>query len=333
MRLLIACGFLLLSLFSHAERLVVVQPLSELLLRTIHSAPAQVVNDEHATISARISSVVESVNVAVGDQVTAGQVLVGLDCSDYTLARQQADSALKNIQAQIKLARQQLSRAEKLLQQKNASIVLRDQRRAELDSLVAQQQGALASVNESQLAIERCTIKAPFAGVVTERMVSTGNQVNAGVPLFKLLALAAQEVKAELTSEQVAGLQKAQEIYFRLDHNRYPIALRTILPFLDNRARTQQVRLRFVEQTALSGSSGRVEWLDSRGRVPARFMVFREGKLGIMRVQQGKADFVLLPNAIEGQAAEVPLAADSLIITQGQHAVEQGEAVQIADAG
>ncbi|MFY0678276.1 MAG: efflux RND transporter periplasmic adaptor subunit [Neptuniibacter sp.] len=333
MRLLVGCVSLLVSALIHAETLVVVQPLSHLLLKTTHSAPAQVINEEHAAISARISSVVEHLHVSAGDKVQAGQVLAELDCRDYKLARQQAESGLTALQAQIRLSRQQLERAEKLLKQKNASIELRDQRKAELDSLVAQRQGATASVNEAKLAIDRCTPKAPFDGVVTEQTVSTGSLVNPGTILFKLLSLSSQEVQAELTSEQVSRLALAGEIYFLHNQARFPLQVRTVIPLMDNRARTQQVRLIFTDQKAISGSSGRIQWLDTKGRLPARFVVSRNGQLGVMRVEQGIADFVALPNAIEGQAVEVDLEDGSLIIVEGQHAVEQDEPVSIAEKG
>lgn len=333
MRLLVGCVSLLVSALIHAETLVVVQPLSQLLLKTTHSAPAQVINEEHAAISARISSVVEHLHVSAGDKVQAGQALAELDCRDYKLARQQAESGLIALQAQIRLSRQQLERAEKLLKQKNASIELRDQRKAELDSLVAQRQGATASVSEAKLAIERCTPKAPFDGVVTEQTVSTGSLVNLGTMLFKLLSLSSQEVQAELTSEQVFRLALAGEIYFLHNQTRFPLQVRTVIPLMDNRARTQQVRLSFTDQKAISGSSGRIQWLDTKGRLPARFVVSRNGQLGVMRVAQGKADFVALPNAIEGQAVEVDLEDGSLIIVEGQHAVEQDEPVTIAEKG
>ena len=333
MRLLVGCVSLLVSAFIHAETLVIVQPLSQLLLKTTHSAPAQVINEEHAAISARISSVVEHLHVSAGDKVQAGQVLAELDCRDYKLARQQAESGLTALQAQIRLSRQQLERAEKLLKQKNASIELRDQRKAELENLVAQRQGATASVNTAKLAIERCTPQAPFDGVVTEKMVSTGSLVNPGAMLFKLLSLSSQEVQAELTSEQVSRLSVTGEIYFLHNKSRFPLQVRTVIPLMDNRARTQQVRLSFTDQRAISGSSGRIQWLDTKGRLPARFVVSRNGQLGVMRVEQGKADFVALPHAIEGQAVEVDLEDGSLIIVEGQHSVEQDEPVTVAEKG
>ena len=333
MRLLTGCVALLLSSVLSADTLVVVKPLSELIINTTHSAPAQVINEQHVSLSARISATVENIHVQVGDNVESGQLLVLLECRDYKLAYQQAESALRSVQAQIRLASQQLARAEKLLKQKNASIELRDQRKAELDSLVAQRLGANASVETAQLAVDRCEVKAPFAGVVTAKMISTGSLVNPGAALLNLLSLSGQEVSSDLSVEQVASLPDAQKIYFQHNEQTYPLSIRSVIPLLDNRARTQQVRLSFTDKKALSGSSGRLNWLDDTGRLPSRFIVSRNGQLGLMSVIDGKARFVVLPDAIEGQAVTVDLPMDSQIIIEGQHAVEQDEPVTIAEKG
>ncbi|WP_299181514.1 efflux RND transporter periplasmic adaptor subunit [uncultured Neptuniibacter sp.] len=327
MRLLIGSLLLVIGSASSAATHVVVAPLSSLLNSTSHTAPARVVNDEHAQISARINAEVESVKVRVGDQVSEGQVLATLDCRDHQLAREQADSVLKTLYAQSRLARQQLERAEKLLKQRNASRELRDQRRAELDSLLAQQKGAKAALNMAVLTVERCSTKAPFDGVVTERVVSSGDLVAPGSVLIRLLALSGQEVEAALNQEQVVRLQSASEVAFILQGKRFPLQLRAIIPLVKSKARTQNVRFSFQQQAALSGSSGRIEWFDLKGRLPARYVVSRDGQLGLMRLENGTAVFEPLPEAIEGQAVEVDLPADSLIIVEGQHAVTDQEAV------
>ncbi len=331
MRVFFGSLFLLIGSSSVAATNVVVEPLSSLLSQTVHTAPAQVVNEQHAQVSARISAEVDNINVQVGEQVTKGQVLLSLDCRDHKLAQEQAESALKTLIAQSRLARQQLARAEKLLKQKNASIELRDQRKAELNSLLAQERGAKASLEIASLSVERCSPIAPFAGVITDRLISSGDLAAPGTPLIRLLALKGQEVTAALNQEQIERLNTATGLAFMANGKRYPLTLRAVIPLIDAKARTQEVRFSFKDQVALSGSSGRVEWLDEFGRLPARYVVSRDGQLGLMQVTDSKAEFVKLPHAIEGQAVEVTLPVDTLIIVEGQHAVSDKEAVTVVE--
>ncbi|WP_286240869.1 efflux RND transporter periplasmic adaptor subunit [Neptuniibacter halophilus] len=307
-----------------------VKPLDELLQPSSDSAPAEVVNEEHSLLSARISARVEQVLVQVGDQVQQDQPLLKLECRDYELAQQQAEAAVQALQAQLQLARQQLSRAQRLLQQKNASQELRDQRQAELNSLLAQQQGSKAALAEAGLMVQRCTPLAPFAGVITSRQISPGALVAPGTPMLKVLRQGSQEVSAALTREQAAQLRRSPEIWLQLNQQRYPLQLRAILPLLESRARTQQVRLGFSAEPAISGASGRLFWQSGEQRLPIRYVASRQGQLGVMQVVDGKAQFVVLPDAIEGQAARVGLPGDSLIIVEGQHSVIDGASVTLA---
>lgn len=330
MRQVVGCLLLTLSFGLSAGTTVVVKPLDALLKPTYQSAPARVVNENLAQVSARISAQVDRVLVSVGDTVTANQPLAHLECQDYELGKRRSQSTLKSLDSSIRLARQQLSRAEKLLKQKNASLELRDQRRAELDSLLAQKEGAKVGLAEAELAIDRCIPKAPFAGVVTERMVSEGSLVSSGTLLVKILAQEGQEVSASLSTDQIERLRTGQNIEFEFNHLHYPLRLRSVIPLVDHRARTQDVRLEFVDKQALTGGSGRLIWQEAQGRLPVRYIVSRAGQLGVMRIKEGKADFLPLPKAIEGQAAEIQLDGDSQIIVEGQHSVNSGDDIVIA---
>lgn len=310
---------------------VVVQPLQQLLITAPMSAPAQVVNDDHAQIGAQLAARVSQVLVQVGDPVQAGQSLVLLDCRDYDLSVERAQSQLSAVQAQARLARQQLTRAEKLVRQNSASKELRDQRRAELDSLQAQAAGAGAGVREAELAQSRCSVTAPFTGVVTARSVSPGNLVAPGSLLLTLLGSTQSEVSAALTAQQLESLQQAQTIHYTLSDQQYPLQFRALVPLVDQRARTQEVRLSFSRGSATAGSTGRLVWQGARGRLPVRYIVSRDGQLGVMLYQEGQADFMVLPDAIEGQAAMVDLPGDSLVIVEGQHGVASGAPVTAVD--
>lgn len=309
---------------------VVVKPLSELLEISIRSAPAQVVNESHPVISSQLSARVEQVLVSVGDLVKKDQPLLQLECRDYELAQVQATNVLAALQAQLNLASQQLKRADKLLAQKSASQELRDQRRAERNALLAQKKGGQAQLDTTELAVGRCVPKAPFDGVISARSVSPGSLVAPGTPLVTLLGEGTQEVSAELDHNQIQRLKQGRDIRFESADKSYPVALRTVVPLIDQRARTQEVRLSFSGMLALSGSSGRILWQDERGRLPVKYIVSRQGLLGVMLYREGRAEYMTLPDAIEGQAAEIDLPSESLIIIEGQHAVVSGDDVTLA---
>ena len=56
-----------------------------------------------------------------------------------------------------------------------------------LDSLLAQRPAKAAKVGDAQLNLERCTVRAPFDGYVTNLNISEGEYAKPGVPIFTLI--------------------------------------------------------------------------------------------------------------------------------------------------
>jgi len=56
-----------------------------------------------------------------------------------------------------------------------------------LDTLLAQRPAKAAKVSDSQLNLERCTVRAPFEGYVTNLNISEGEYAKPGIPIFTLI--------------------------------------------------------------------------------------------------------------------------------------------------
>jgi len=56
-----------------------------------------------------------------------------------------------------------------------------------LDTLLAQRPAKAAKVSDAQLNLERCTVRAPFDGYVTNLNISEGEYAKPGVPIFTLI--------------------------------------------------------------------------------------------------------------------------------------------------
>ena len=56
-----------------------------------------------------------------------------------------------------------------------------------LDTLLAQRPAKAAKVSDTQLNLERCTVRAPFDGYVTNLNISEGEYAKPGVPIFTLI--------------------------------------------------------------------------------------------------------------------------------------------------
>jgi HlyD family secretion protein len=167
-----------------------------------------------ATMMSRILAPVREVRVAPGDHVRAGQVLIALDGRDLAAharsvraaalaadqgataaasEQQAADAALALARAtQERIAGLHVKRSATAQELDDATGALRGAE-ARAAGAAARVQAAVASVDSARAASEEASttesfalITAPFDGVVTDKMVESGNKATPGKPLMRL---------------------------------------------------------------------------------------------------------------------------------------------------
>jgi len=295
-----------------------------------YKAPATVVTLNDSQISSELAAVIEKIPVEIGQVVKKGDLLVSLDKKDYQLALQREQAALDSLQVKIKFADYQLQRAETLEKQKAVAEELLKQRETELAVLVSENQSRLLALKQAKRNLEKCDLRAPFDAVITEKLVGVGELANPGTPLLRIIDAQQREVTAELQSYQLASLRSASTLVFKNRGDSYPLQLRTVLPIVDQRKRTQEVRLTFESARALVGTSGELVWKNKQAHVPAEMLVQRNGQLGIFVVNGEKlAKFVVLDDAAEGRPAQVDFSLNTKIVTKGRFRLQDGDALSI----
>jgi RND family efflux transporter MFP subunit len=117
------------------------------------------------------SGTVQQVLVKIGDNVTAGQVLAKLDTAPLA-------SSLAQAEISVKTAQMNLENAEEPKTDSSGTVISApDPLDIEIKQL--QLQNAVANQTEAQKTLDKATITAPFAGLVTDVNVVVGDQVSA----------------------------------------------------------------------------------------------------------------------------------------------------------
>ncbi len=325
--------------FAKDEPLTVsIKPLSDLLISSTLSAPANIISLNHSVISAEITGRALGIHEETGDNVKKGQKLVSLDCRSYFLAKKQANAALKVARTQLNYSKKQLARNQNLVKK---GIIPRDAfEKIEASLLTARADISLknTSIETAELAISRCQISAPFAGQITDRLVQKGQLVTAGTPLFKLMQTDSLEVQTKLSPSAVLKLKKSALLEFVVGDKKIKAVVRSIIHTVDETTRTQEVRLSLPQGTQLAtGLSGRIEWSSQTPQLPAEFILKRGNQLGVMLADDlvegiGKAKFHPLPKAQEGQPAIVDLPNTSNILTLNRYRAQDGDTIKTVEA-
>lgn len=168
-------------------------------------------------VGAEVEGVVAEVLVRPGEAVKAGQLLARLDTSESRsqLAARQAN--LERARAELKLAEKNRERSANLLKQNFISPNSHDA--AENSHAVAQAQfkAEEAQVALAQKAVGDAVVRAPFAGIVSERHIEPGARVGVNQKLFGVVDLAELEFEAGAPTSRIAAIKLDQEIRFKVE--------------------------------------------------------------------------------------------------------------------
>ena len=131
---------------------------------------------------ARVQGFLEKVGYKDGDRVAAGTTLFQVEQLPYQTNLQIAEATVKQQQALLVQYDADLKRQLDLQQRQVASEAKLDDSRAKRDSTFAALEQAKGQVEQAKINLGYTDIKAPFAGIVTARLVDPGALVGAGGP-------------------------------------------------------------------------------------------------------------------------------------------------------
>lgn len=312
-------------------RAVTAATLGELAVAIERSAPAEVHALASTHVAARLNAEIVSIAVEVGDRVEAGAELARLECTDYRDALEQAEASLDEFESRLRLADIRLARTRKLREQNAVSADQLDEADAERAALRASVRAQRTRVAVARRDVQRCTVDAPFGGLVLERPGEPGAFAQPGTPLVELVARDRIELRARLTAADAATLGPAPRAVFSTGNARFRVEPVAVVEAADSVARTRLARLRFTGALPIPGAAGRLRWTAHVRAVPADLLVRRGGELGVFELADGRARFRPLAGAVEGRPAATDLPADTRLIVEGRHGVTDGDAVRVVE--
>ncbi len=292
-------------------------------------------------IASKVMGYVQQVHVGVGDRVQQGQMLVTVDPRDLEAnirraeaGRAEAQAAVPELEhaiaaakANLDLAQTTFKRVEDLANKKSVSQQEFDEastrlkaaqaahemaqsKRAQVQSRIAQ---AEAEQSAAQIVRDYALIKAPFAGVVTEKMVEPGTLAAPGAPLLTLEGENGFRLEANVEESRIAGVRQGQAVGVALEGCEGSGRVSEIVPVVDAVSRNYTVKIDLAAmpgcRTLRGGMFGRAVF-PSQGRqvltIPATALIERGQLQSVMVVENGAAHARLITaGARRGDAVEV----------------------------
>jgi multidrug efflux system membrane fusion protein len=131
-------------------------------------------------VRARVSGYLDKVNFKAGDRVHKGDLLFLIDPKPFTAQLNFAEAELERAKSRHELAKNDLSRAERLFRAKAISEEEHDARSKGLRETVAAVQSAQANVYTARLNLEFTQVRSPIDGRIGRELITAGNLVNGG---------------------------------------------------------------------------------------------------------------------------------------------------------
>ena len=225
-----------------------------------------------ATIAAKITGRVTGVFFDEGTRVAEGQLLATLDDSDVKRAldsakadRDASRAAIADFEVQLKNAQIALRRADQLQKAGVQTQEALDNATTNADSLkakieLAKQHVAAAEsrIAVAQQAVDNCTIRAPFAGIVVSKDAQVGEMVSpisAGggftrTGIATIVDMNSNEIEVDVNESYIARVVPGQQVTATLDAYpdwRIPCKVRTVIPTADRQKATVKVRISFLK--------------------------------------------------------------------------------------
>ena len=308
---------------------VVTQALADIAVYLEHSSPATVVSLNNSPIAAEINARVMALPVKIGAVVNKGDVLAELECKDFERRVSQSHAQLAAFNARKRLAQQQLKRLNKLVKSRNVSDDQLNQKQSELKVINAEivTQKSVMAIADDRVA--KCVVKSPYRGVVVRRPGQLGGYAMPGQALIELTDLDAVEVSAQISNSLINTFNDNTRFVLESQNAKHTLRLRTIVAVVDPISNTQEARFEFQDEKPTIGTSARLVWRDSQPAVLPEVIVQRERQLGVFIVSGNKAKFHVLPNALEGRPAQIDLALNISVVTQGQYDLQHDQSIEL----
>ena len=236
----------LLSGSAVAQVPVRVEPVAERTIISQINVTGTVTSPRTAVLSTAVGGLVAELMVDEGHRVDTGDALLKLDAELAQLALERAMAEVRQREIALDDARRRFVEAEKVGAQRGIARTQIESLRAEVTGDEAALVAAQAAAREQRAIVERHTLRAPFAGVISERLAELGEWVNPGDGLLELVATDNLRFDFRVGQEHFAALSPRTPVEITLDavpDRAVSGRVDTIVPVKNPSARTFLVRV------------------------------------------------------------------------------------------
>jgi len=288
-------------------------------------------------------------DIAEGDSVTKGTVLVRIRSSEYEDKVRQATSETAAAEAVALKAKLDFDRATRLYDTKSITKPDFDAAHAQHDASQEQVRAAQAQTSEAQIALRDTSVLAPFEGDIVKKSVDLGAFVGPGAPVFVLAKTDTVKIVVGVPDTVVRSIKLGQAVEVAIDAfptRTFHARISRMSSAADAITRNFDVEVAIANRDhllkvgmigSLQLASGESETRASSLFVPLSAIVqAKDGKYGVFVVSNSSAGEVAILRSVEiGAVNGTDIAVTSglvegdQIITTGANLLKDGQRVEV----
>jgi RND family efflux transporter MFP subunit len=298
-----------------------------------------VIPRHEAALSAEMAGRLEFV-AEVGTQVQSGGVLARVDATFVQLKLEELQASIAREAARVEFYEAEIARLKRLAKQNNAAQTQLDQTRS--DGEVARNDLRIARTRfkQAEEELKRHEIRAPFAGVVSERMMQRGERVAEGDAVVHVVDRQNLEVQARTPLSARAFVHAGDELKLKADGRVTRAKVRTLVAVGDERSRLLELRVAVSGGQWVVGQPVRVAIPTAAAKavlaVPRDALVLRRDGASVFRINaDNKSERVPVELGVaSGDHIEVKggLQAGDKVVIRGGERLRPGMDVKILAA-
>jgi len=299
--------------------------------------PANVISRKNSPISAEQTGQLLWVE-DVGSQVKKGQLLAQIDDRHLKLQLAGQQAQVKQHQADVDYLTGQKARFLKLREKNNSA--LSEYERVNKDLIIAINEVAALniSVEQTLLALEKTSIKAPFSGNISQRFVHVGELITVGRPLVQLIDTKNLDIKIAAPLSIAPFLKRGSKVMVKWNQTLIELPVRTWSQAGDQASRTFDVRLAADGIAMLAGTAVTVSLPKQRPKeailVPRDALMLRENETYVLTIDDEKKAqkvSVLVGQGVDSWVSVIgALSVEDSVVVRGGERLQSGEKVRFS---
>jgi RND family efflux transporter MFP subunit len=306
-------------------------------LAPVRQVPGTVASRNDARLAAEVEGRLISV-ADIGMEVSRGDALARIEDTMLRLRHDELEAEITRARARLKYLENEESRFTKLAESNLAAATQLDQTRSDRDVARSELQVAQSRLAQNDHQLARTTIRAPFDGVVVERLMTPGERVDEGGDVVRLVDQQDLEVITRAPLEYYPFVTQGMELELRSRNKVSSGIVRTVVAVGDENTHQFEIRVDLVGAEYTVGQTLRVSVPMSEVRqvlsVPRDALVLRPEGITVFIVDtDNKTRQVKVTTGIgSGDKIEIngDVSAGDRVIVRGNERIKPGQAVSIS---